>query len=375
MFTDPFSTLSTFDKAATVALYLTLAVIAVMAVIGILVRRFKPDSKTRFNEIALGSAVGYSVGLAAILLFLKLDDYIVEGYIDNATFIPVVVLLCTVLLAAVAGIIVMAFKKEKLGLFAKICGGILAAVALGIFIYTTVMQYKNNGAYDVSSEVGLYIFTAIIVAAVIVPTFIFGKKHVSDTKSIVYGAMCIAMSFALSYIRFLELPQGGSITFASLVPMMIYSYMFGIRKGVLLGAVYGLFQFIQSPWFYHPIQFLLDYPIAFMAIGITGIFHELKILDDKRPLQFALGALIGVILRYFSHVVSGIYVFGSGDPDNYGAVAWSFLYNSFTFADLAIALVAGCSLMASRQFTRLIDSQSQLVVKNETNSKTEEETN
>lgn len=372
MFTDPFSTLSTFDKAATVALYLTLAVIAVMAVIGILVRRFKPDAKTRFNEIALGSSVGYAVGLAAILLFLQLNEETIDNY---TAFILIIVLLCTILVVAVAGIIVMAFKKEKLGLFAKICGTIIAAVALGIFIYTTVMKYKTEGAKDVSSEVGLYMFTILVVAAVIVPTFIFGKKHVSDTKSIVYGAMCIAMSFALSYIRFLELPQGGSITFASLVPMMVYSYMFGIRKGVLLGAIYGLFQFIQAPWFAHPIQFLLDYPIAFMAIGITGIFHELKILDDKRPLQFALGALIGVILRYFSHVISGIYVFGSGDPDNFGAVAWSFLYNSFTFADLAIALVAGCSLMASRQFTRLIDSQSQLVVKNETNSKTEEETN
>ncbi len=372
MFTDPFSTLSTFDKAATVALYLTLAVIAAIIVIGILVKRLRPDSKSRFNDIAVGTAVGYAFGLSAILLFLKLDEYIVKEYIDYKTFVPVVVLLGVVLIAAVAGLIVMAFKKEKLALFAKICGGVLAALALALFIYTTVMEYQNNDAKDALSEVGLYLFTALIVAAIVVPTFIFGKKHVSDTKSIVYGAMCIAMSFALSYIRFLELPQGGSITFASLVPMMIYSYMFGIRKGVLLGAVYGLFQFIQGPWFNHPIQFLLDYPIAFMAIGLTGLFHELKILEDKRPLQFALSALIAVILRYFSHVVSGIFVFGSGDPDNYGAVAWSFLYNSFTFADLAIALVAGCSLMASRQFTKLIDSQSQLVVKPEPKTETEE---
>lgn len=372
MFTDPFSTLSTFDKAATVALYLTLAVFVAIIVIGVLIRKFKPEAKSRFNEISLGSAVGYAVGLASILLFLKLDEYAAEDYIDYTTFVPVVVLLALILAIAVAGIIVMAFKKEKLGLFAKICGIVVAAAALGIFIYTTVMQYKNNGASDAGSEAMLYIFTILIVAAILVPTFVFGKKHVSDTKSIVYGAMCIAMSFALSYIRFLELPQGGSITFASLVPMMIYSYMFGIRKGVMLGAVYGLFQFIQGPWFNHPIQFLLDYPIAFMAIGLTGLFHELKILEDKRPLQFALGALVAVILRYFSHVVSGIFVFGSGDPENYGAVAWSFLYNSFTFADLAIALVAGCSLMASAQFRKLIDAQTQLAVKSEKKSETEE---
>ena len=200
----------------------------------------------------------------------------------------------------------------------------------------------------------LYVFTAVIVAIIAVLTLLFGKKKESSTKSIVYASVCIAMSFALSYIRFLELPQGGSITFASLLPLMVYSYMFGIRKGVVAGIIYGFLQFIQAPWFYHPIQFLLDYPIAFGAIGLTAILKEKNVLKGKAPLNFALGALIAVTLRYLSHVISGVFVFGSSDP-NYGAVAWSFLYNAFTFADLAVCLVAGVALFTSKTFNKLLE--------------------
>ncbi|MGN1043061.1 MAG: energy-coupled thiamine transporter ThiT, partial [Christensenellales bacterium] len=189
----------------------------------------------------------------------------------------------------------------------------------------------------------------------VVIAFVFGKKQNSDkTKTIVYGGILVAMSFALSYIKLFSLPQGGSITFASLLPLMIFSYMFGVRKGLLVGAVYGLLQFIQSPWFYHPAQFLLDYPIAFGSIGLAGLFKELDIFRDKKVLQFLFGAIMVSVLRYFAHVVSGIFVFGSDDP-NYTAVAWSFLYNSFTFADIAICIVAGAGLFMSKSFTSYLE--------------------
>ncbi len=148
------------------------------------------------------------------------------------------------------------------------------------------------------------------------------------------------------------------MTFASLIPLMLYSYMFGIRRGVVIGALYGLLQFVQAPWFYHPVQFLLDYPIAFSAIGLTGLFNEIGLFPKIKPLGFALGALIAVTLRYFSHVISGIFVFGSGDPENYGAVAWSFLYNSFVYVDFAFDLVIGVVITASKSLMNLIEKNS-----------------
>ena len=358
MFTDSFSTLSVFDKAATVAFYLTLAVVVIALVLGFLVKKFRQDYMSGYLKTSFAAIVGYAVGITAILLFLKLDEYTADGYIDYATFIPVAVMVVSALILAVAYYVVSVFNKDKSRLTAIISAAILGAELLTVLIAQTVIYYRNNDSVEVSGEVQLYIYTLLLIAVIVALALVFGKKQtdINKTKSVSYAAICAALSFALSYVRFVQLPQGGSVTLASLLPLMIYSYMFGIRRGVVLGAVYGLLQFIQAPWFYHPVQFLLDYPIAFAAIGLAGIFREKKLFDNKKPVQFALGALLVVILRYFSHVVSGIFVFGSGDPDNYSAVAWSFLYNSFAFADMAISMVAGCALFASRNFVKLLDA-------------------
>ncbi len=373
MFFGSFQDMSTFDKSATIALWLTLGILVLIGAILIIVNYKNKDKLKDTQRFSLVFLTGYAVALLSILLFLKLDEYIQDGYVDFSTFIPVVVLLSLGILLAIASLIVSVFSQKHTALVSKIFLAIFGASLGGILIYTIVKQYTQNTSLDVGSEVGLYLSTLAIVAVIAVLAVVFGKKYDKEhTKAIVYAGMCIAMSFALSYIKFFELPQGGSITLASLLPIMIYSYMFGIKKGVMVGVIYGLFQFVQAPWFYHPVQFLLDYPIAFGAIGLTGLLHEVKALDTKPILQFALGGIIAVILRYFAHVVSGIFVFGSGDPDNYGAVAWSFLYNAFAFADLAVTLIAGCALMASKQFRNFIYAQNGELNKKQSSTVVEE---
>ena len=69
----------------------------------------------------------------------------------------------------------------------------------------------------------------------------------NKTKSLVYGALCIALSFALSYVKLFSMPMGGSVTLCSMLPLMFYSYRFGLSKGLLAGLAYGLLQLIQKP--------------------------------------------------------------------------------------------------------------------------------
>lgn len=354
LFSEPFATLSTFDKTATIALFLTMAMILCIAIVALLVKKRKPDSMKTFTNTVTGIIVGYSIGIVSLLLFLKLDAYITKGYIEKSTFIPIVILLITTIVLALIGLIISIFKEEKFKTFSKV-----AIFIVFIFIATLLIinMVQSGGSIDKKDAVWLYIFTVLIALSIAFITFLVGKKQdVDNTKSIVYASVCIAMSFALSYLRFFELPQGGSVTFASLLPLMVYTYMFGVRKGVLACIIYGFLQFIQAPWFMHPMQFLLDYPIAFGAIGLTAIFKERNIFNNKKVLQFVFGATVAVVFRYLAHVVSGIFVFGSGDP-NYGAVAWSFLYNLFAFADLAIDLIAGVAMFASTSFLRLIDTE------------------
>lgn len=354
MFTDPFATLSLFDKVATIALYVTIGVIVLVALSLLFTKKYKPE-KMKLAVVIVGSMViVYTIAMLGTLLGLKLDEYIKEGYVDYLTFIPIVVLVAVIVVIGIVGFVLALKKKETLPLFGRISSICVGLALLALIISSMVKTYTSGAEINVTNEVLMYVFTAVIVVVIALLALLFGKKKETTTKSLVYASVSIAMSFALSYVRFLELPQGGSITFASLLPLMIYSYMFGIRKGVIAGIIYGFLQFIQAPWFYHPIQFLLDYPIAFGAIGLTAILKEKNLLKGKAPLQFSLGALLAVILRYLSHVISGVFVFGSGDP-NYGAVAWSFLYNAFTFADLAVCLVAGVVLFTSKTFNKLLE--------------------
>lgn len=356
MFQAPFNTLSTFDKTTEIAFFATILLAVVMLSVYLFAKKFRQDSIDSLKKTFVGIAFGFAIGVGSLLLFLKLDNYFAQDYVDLTTFIPIVCLLGSIIILGVVGIVLSILKKDSLPLFIKISLGIIGLALLAITIAHMVILYKNNDQIDVVKEIVLYLATAILIAANVLLAVFFGKKHADNnhTKTIVYAGIFMAASFALSYIKLFSLPQGGSITFASLLPLMIFSYMFGIRKGLLVGAIYGLLQFIQSPWFYHPAQFLLDYPVAFGAIGLAGLFKELKLFADKKILQFVFGAILASTLRYLAHVVSGIFVFGSDDP-NYSAVAWSFLYNAFTFADIAVCIVAGSGLFLSKSFTNYLD--------------------
>ncbi|MGN1078413.1 MAG: energy-coupled thiamine transporter ThiT, partial [Candidatus Gallimonas sp.] len=164
-----------------------------------------------------------------------------------------------------------------------------------------------------------------------------------------YAAICIAMSFALSYLRIVKMPQGGSVTIASLLPLMIYSYMFGTKKGVFAGFVYGVLQAVQDPWIIHPAQFLLDYPVAFAAIGLAGMFAQVRKLDRLPQVQFALGALVASVVRFISHVLSGVFAFNAYAFDaGMNPWAYSLAYNSFVFIDIAIVIAVGILIFSSK---------------------------
>lgn len=64
---------------------------------------------------------------------------------------------------------------------------------------------------------------------------------------------------------------GGSITLASFVPLLIYTYVYGLADGLLTGLIFGLFNFVTGPYILTPLTFILDYLLAFASIGLMGI--------------------------------------------------------------------------------------------------------
>lgn len=163
------------------------------------------------------------------------------------------------------------------------------------------------------------------VTIVIILTLLVGgimglmkRKEIKfTTKMLVHGSLCIALAFVLSYIKFFSWPQGGSITPASMLPIMMFASMYGVLPGLIVGVAYGMLQLIQDPYVIHWAQLFLDYPLAFGAIGFAGFFKN----------NLALSSLVGGVSRFIFSFLSGFIFFAAYAPDGMNAVLYSLMVN------------------------------------------------
>ena len=175
-----------------------------------------------------------------------------------------------------------------------------------------------------------------------------GHKTVWNTKMMAMGAVCIALSSVLSMIKIWKMPQGGSITAASMLPLMLFSYVYGMGPGCLVGALYGVLQFIIEPYFLSLPQMLLDYPIAFGMMGLAGLFSK---MDDEN-----LGLTVGVVLasvgRFVAAVLSGVIFFAeyAGDQNPW---VYSIVYNGSYMLPECIICVILCLAVGLRRARQL----------------------
>ena len=125
----------------------------------------------------------------------------------------------------------------------------------------------------VESTTGQVIIVVVIVALFLL-ILISGRKKKTDTKTMAVCALLTAMAIALSYIKVFTMPQGGSITLFSMVPIVLAGYFYGTRRGLMVGAAVGLLNLLFGPYVIHPAQMLLDYPIAFGALAIGAPLRD-----------------------------------------------------------------------------------------------------
>ena len=311
----------------------------------------KGENRKSFFTITRPLTIVYACALCILFLTLSL----VEDGIQLILFIPLIILLCTVLSSA----IILRVKRTKawyISLGSMMGGALIATlICIGIHFASGKAAEINWLTNEDVQSIALYIAGGLSILALVSLALLFGKweKRDFDAKSVTYAAVCIALSFALSFMRIVRLPQGGSITPASLLPLMIYAYMFGVRKGIFAGMVYGLLQALQDPSVLHPAQFLLDYPVAFAWMGLAGLFAKNNSLRNLPQLQFALGGVLAGLGRFTMHFLSGTFAFGAFTPDGTPAALYSLLYQAgYVLPDLAIVIVAGIALFSSKAFVK-----------------------
>ncbi len=171
--------------------------------------------------------------------------------------------------------------------------------------------------------------------------------------------LTIALSAVLGLIAPWQMPQGGSPSF-TMLPLFILALLRGWGPGCVAGALYGVVDFMIEPYFFTPVQVLLDYPVAYALCGLAGLFSpvwwRVTAAGDRRRAFFAAavpGIVLGTLGRYVAHVLSGLVFFSSYAIEaGQAPLIYSLAYNSFVLVSgVAAAIVAAAVLPAlARQF-------------------------
>lgn len=160
------------------------------------------------------------------------------------------------------------------------------------------------------------------------------------TTSAVMLALAMVLAIVCALIPFLNLPFGGGFTIASMLPIVIISYMYGMKWGFFSAAIYSVIQVVMDLYLgkgstlialFMPNSedymglgaaiaiLIIDYLVAYTLLGFGGAFR--KVIKNK-TLALALGVVLALSLRYIAHIASG-YIF-------YGAWAeWFFSQDNF----------------------------------------------
>lgn len=160
------------------------------------------------------------------------------------------------------------------------------------------------------------------------------STETSRSKKLAVCAACIALAFLLNQVTLFRMPQGGSITPASMLFITLAGYWLGPVYGIIAGVSKGLLDTVTGAYVVHPIQYLLDYPLAFGMLGIAGFFR-------KANYGLQIGYIMGVIGRFVMVFISGLVFFsdigGMGLP---ASVAFSFTYNiTYIGPEMVVTLI------------------------------------
>ena len=371
-----------FDTFSPIAKWISIGVLGAFFVALLVVFFSKKENHTKVKVVkALGGvAVLYAIVMGIVLVVLEMIKKYSNGYLEEKwvsqkiipyVFIPV---LSTLILALIGLTTLFIIAKKKPAFFKKV--GFIVLIVCGVALIATIILiaifYSKNivgdgyytGDYGKLNSPLLYLFAFLLIATVVALAFIIGRKNKTpfDTRTIAMAGICTALSFVLSYVKFeAAWMQGGSITLVSFFPICLFSYIYGMKKGLIVGVIYGLLQAIQDPFIVHPAQFLLDYPIAFSMITLSGLLTDLKVLNAMPRLKFCLSALLTGVFRYVAHTLSGVFAFGAYAMDEgvTNFLLYSAIYNIYVFIDIALVIVAGFILFSSKTFLKETDKLAQ----------------
>ena len=145
-----------------------------------------------------------------------------------------------------------------------------------------------------------------------------------------------ALALVLSNLK-VELPNGGSVSLV-MAPIFVLAFTRGAKAAALSGVIVGVVKAMLSPHIYHPIQFLLDYPVAYGSAALGALF----------PKKVDLGVIVGMFARFAAHFTSGIVFFASFAPRGMSVWRYSLVYNAAYIVPETVITVIIIRILAAR---------------------------
>ena len=214
-------------------------------------------------------------------------------------------------------------------------------------LYNVVVNDWGETTY-VPTALGNVLLVVVLIALLAVAV-VFARKQLKKTdsgdgdqkmahskltvKQLAFCAMAIALGTVLSNIKLFHFPTGGSITLLSMLVICLPGYWFGLGAGIATGVAYGVLQLLIDPYVLYPMQLIVDYILAFGALGLSGLFSNAKFGLLK-------GYITAVLGRYVFAVISGWIFFGAYAWEGWDPLPYSLAYNAiYIFAEAAVTLL------------------------------------
>ena len=123
-------------------------------------------------------------------------------------------------------------------------------------------------------------------------------------------SIMVALSTVLSLIKIIDMPYGGSVTVASMLPIVIAVYRHGASWGLGAALVNSAIQLLLgmnnlsyfTTWQSVVAIILLDYVLAFGVFALSGIFRK---VEKRQNYALIYGVILASLLRYLCHTIAG----------------------------------------------------------------------
>ncbi len=163
-----------------------------------------------------------------------------------------------------------------------------------------------------------------------------------NLKVITECGVMLATALALANLKLYQLPSGGSVSLGSL-PLLLLAARHGAFTGMTCGVLLGFLSLLSRPYIVHPLQFLLDYPLAFASLGLAGA------VSWNKGLKAATATTAANLIRLHFHVVAGAVFFVADQETIRQAITISYAYNLGHMLPETVILAALTGYLAGYQ--------------------------